>query len=193
MPTQLLSPPVPLSPASHGVPRCDSALRLSLHPVPNRRAVVDGAWWPYSRDAAVELPRLIAAVDRLLDRVTLRIGVYGDAWRNIPRRVPARGRQVRVGWFRHTDPRVLTLVFASGEPVVLLVIPAETAAGAAEATLKRIVQDAAGLTIDAILTLAQPPAGRAPRATADDPARWENEGGAVTGQAQPHRPHGRQP
>ena len=67
--------------------------------------MVDGAWWPYSRDAAAELPNLIAAVDQRLGRTTLRIGVHQDAWRRIPRRIPARGRQVRIGWFRQTDPR----------------------------------------------------------------------------------------
>ncbi|MEU7748146.1 DUF5994 family protein [Nonomuraea sp. NPDC049158] len=181
MPT-LLSQPAPLSSASSAIPRVDSAQRLSLRPVPNWRVVVDGAWWPYSRDAAAELPALIGAVDRLLDRVTLRIGVHRDAWQNIPRRIPARGRQVRIGWFRHTDPRMITLSFATGEPVVLLIIPSGAAAGAAEATLKLTAQDTAGLSIDAILTLAHLPAEPALCASADGSARWEDEGGSVTGQ-----------
>ncbi|MEV5555247.1 DUF5994 family protein [Nonomuraea wenchangensis] len=180
-----LSPHAPLSAASQAIPRVDSALRLSLRPVPDRRAVVDGAWWPSSRDAAAEMPGLIAAVDRLLDRITLRIGVHRDAWQNIPRRIPARGRQVRVGWFRHTDPRVITLSFAAGEPVVLLIVPSGTAAGAAEATLKlAAAQDVAGLSIDAILTLAHLPADPAPRAVTDGPARWEDEGGSVIRQVE---------
>ncbi|MEV0230777.1 DUF5994 family protein [Nonomuraea sp. NPDC050786] len=145
------------------MPRVDSALRLGLHPVLDRRAVVDGAWWPHSRDAAAELPGLIAAVDRLLDRVTLRIGLHRDAWQSIPHRIPACGRQVRIGWFRHTDPRLITLIFATGEPVVLLVVPPDTAAGAAEATLKLTAQDSAGLSIDDILTVARlPPNPAAP-------------------------------
>ncbi|PRX53571.1 hypothetical protein B0I32_127160 [Nonomuraea fuscirosea] len=179
----ILSQAAPLSSASSAIPRVDSALRLSLRPAPNRLTVVDGAWWPFSSDAAAELPGLIAAVDRLLDRVTLRVGLHGDVWQNIPRRIPARGRQVRVGWFRHSDPRVITLSFGTGEPVVLLIVPSGTAAGAAEATLKLTTQDIAGLSIDAILTLAQLPADRAPRAAADNSARWENEGGSVTGRA----------
>jgi hypothetical protein len=179
----LLSHLAPLSAASSTVPQVNSTLRLSLRPVPNRRAVVDGAWWPSSRDAAAELPALIAAVDRLLDRVTLRIGLHGDAWQNIPRRIPARGRQVRIGWFRHTDPRVITLIFAAGEPIVLLIIPSGTAAGAAEATFKLTAQDTAGMALDDILTLASLPPDPAFRAgTADSPARWENEGGSVVAQ-----------
>jgi hypothetical protein len=175
----LLSQPAPLSSASPAIPRVDSALRLSLRPVLNRLAVVDGAWWPFSCDAAAELPALITAVDQLLNRVVLRVGLHGDVWQNIPRRIPARGRQVRIGWFRHADPQVITLSFAAGEPVVLLLVPSGTAAGTAEATLKLTAQDIAGFSIDAILTLAQLPADPAPHATADGPARWENEGGSV--------------
>ncbi|WP_343971089.1 STAS domain-containing protein [Streptosporangium amethystogenes] len=182
------------------MPRADSALRLSLHPVLDRRAVVDGAWWPYSRDAAAELPGLIATVDRRLGRVTLRIGLHGDAWQSIPRRVPARGRQVRIGWFRHTDPRLITLIFAAGEPVVLLVIPPDTAAAPAEATLKLTAQDlttqdSAGLSADDAQTGARLPPDPVPppRGTAaDDTARWENESGLVTGQKVSSSPDSRQ-
>ncbi|MGW0802521.1 DUF5994 family protein [Nonomuraea sp. NPDC002799] len=182
MPT-VLSQSAPLSPASSAIPRSDSALRLTLHPVLDRRAVVDGAWWPYSHDAAAELPDLIAAVDQRLSRTTLRIGLHQDAWQHVPPRIPARGRRVRVGWFRHTDPRVITLIFAAGEPVVLLVIPPDTAAGAAETTLKLTAQNTAGLTTDDILTLASLAPGPAFRARAvDSPARWENEDASVIAQ-----------
>ncbi|MFC5814109.1 DUF5994 family protein [Nonomuraea sp. NPDC050478] len=154
----LFSQSAPLS-ASSAIPRADSALRLILHPVPNRRAVVDGAWWPYSRNAAAELPGLVAAADRLLDRVTLRVGVHGDTWQSLTRRIPARGRQIRVSWSRHTDPRLIILSFATGDPVVLLIIPPGTAVGTAEATLRLAAQDTAGLTPDDILTLADLPSG----------------------------------
>ncbi|MBO3749938.1 hypothetical protein J5X84_27980 [Streptosporangiaceae bacterium NEAU-GS5] len=127
----------------------------------DRRAVVDGAWWPYSHDAAAELPNLIAAVDQRLGRTTLRVSVHRDAWPRIPRHIPARGRQVRIGWFHSTDPRLITLSFAAEEPIVLLIIPADAPAGAGEAVLRRALQDAAGLTPDDIHTLvSEPPAPR---------------------------------
>lgn len=160
----LLSQPAPLSPVSSAIPRVDSALRLTLHPVLDRRAVVDGAWWPYSRDAGAELPNLIAAVDQRLGRTTLRIGVHRDVWQRVPRRIPARGRQVRIGWFGHTDPRMITIIFAAGEPIVLLTIPPDTAVGAAEATLKLTAQNTTGLTTDDILTLVNLPPDPAFRA-----------------------------
>ncbi|WP_214318158.1 DUF5994 family protein [Nonomuraea sediminis] len=131
----------PLSAASHAMPPVDSTLRLSLNPVPDRRATVDGAWWPYSRNAAVELPGLITTVDRLLDRTTVRIDVHRDAWDHIPRRIPARGRQVRIDVACHVDPRVITLIFAFADPVVLLVIPPDAATGAAKAILRYTGQD----------------------------------------------------
>ncbi|MFC4016180.1 DUF5994 family protein [Nonomuraea purpurea] len=164
------------------MPRVDSALRLSLHPVLDRRAVVNGAWWPYSRDAAAELPDLIAAVDQRLGRTTLLVGVHRDAWRRIPHRIPARGRTVRIGGFRHADPHVIVLFFASDEPLALLIIPPDTAAGPAEAALKLTAQNTADLTDDAIFALAHLPSDPALRATADSVARWESESGSVSGQ-----------
>ncbi len=144
--------------------------------------MVDGAWWPYSCDAAAELPGLIAAVDQRLGRTTLLVGVHRDAWQRIPRRIPARGRTVRIGWFRHADPHVIVLFFASDKPVALLIIPPGTAPGPAEAALKLTAQDTAHLTGEAILTIAHLPPEPAQRATADGPSRWENEGGPVTRQ-----------
>jgi hypothetical protein len=105
--------------------------------------------------------------------------------------IPARGRQVRIGWFRHTDPRMITLIFSAGEPVVLLVIPPDTAAGPAEATLKLTTQDTAGLSIDDILTGARlppnptPPHSASARDGSDGSARWDNEGGSITGREPP--------
>ncbi|WP_220448235.1 DUF5994 family protein [Nonomuraea diastatica] len=107
----------------------------------------------------------MAAVDRLLDRVTLRVGVHGDTWQRLPHRNPTRGRQIRISWSRHTDPRAITFSFATGEPVVLLIIPSGTAAGAAGATLELTAQDTAGLTPDDSLTLARVPSDPAARPT----------------------------
>jgi anti-anti-sigma factor len=99
-----------------------SPVRLSFEHGSGQRGSVDGTWWPHSSDAAAELPALIEAVDERLDRVTLRVGLHVDAWNDIPHRFPARGRQVRVGWFRSTDPRLITLIAAAAEPVVLMVV-----------------------------------------------------------------------
>ncbi|GGO27070.1 DUF5994 family protein [Microbispora bryophytorum] len=177
----LLSRPKPLSAAAPEGPVIDSAVRLSLNPVLDRRATVDGAWWPYSRDATAELPGLIAAVDQRVGRTTLRVGVYRDAWDHIPRRVPAHRRQVKVGWFRYIDPHVITLILSGAEPVVLLVVPPGTASGPAEAVLTLVTGKTTGLAPADILAAAHlPTAPGAGRADQECMLRWENEGGSVT-------------
>ncbi|GAA2284183.1 DUF5994 family protein [Nonomuraea roseoviolacea subsp. roseoviolacea] len=179
----ILSHLKPFGAVASAVPVIASAVRLSLDPALDRRATVDGAWWPYSRDAATEMPGLIAAVDQRLDRVTLRVGVYRDAWDHIPRRIPARGRQVRVGWFRSSDPRVITLVLAGGERIALLVIPPETSNAQAEAVLRLVDQDTGFLPsgVRAVAGLPDAPDGHAMEE--DGAAGWENEGGSTTGLA----------
>ncbi|MFI6393614.1 DUF5994 family protein [Nonomuraea sp. NPDC050540] len=131
--------------------------RLSLDPTPSRRAVVNGAWWPRSRDAAAELPGLVAAGDQRLGRTTLLVGLHPDAWRHIPDRIPARGRLVRVGRFRGADPHVVVLFFAAVEPVALLLIPPDTAAGPAQNALTRAARHTADLTADDLLALTRLP------------------------------------
>ncbi|MEV0345074.1 DUF5994 family protein [Nonomuraea sp. NPDC050680] len=174
----------PLRAVASAVSAIDSEVRLSLNPVLSRRSVVDGAWWPHSRDAAAELPGLIAAVDQRLDQTTLRVGVRKETWDHIPRRIPAPGRQIKVGWFRNTDPQVVTLILAGAEPIVLLVIPPGTASGPAAAALKLGAQDTTGLWPVDLLTIARLPATRgARRAGRKALDGWENEGGHIADQA----------
>ncbi|MFI6507052.1 DUF5994 family protein [Streptosporangium sp. NPDC050855] len=112
-------------------PDAASPARVSLAPALGREGAVDGAWWPRSRDAAAELPGLIADIDRRLDRPVLRVGLPLDSWDDIPHRIAAPGRQVKIGWFRHMDAHVVTLIGANMEPVNLRVIPPDTEEGAA--------------------------------------------------------------
>ncbi|GAA5068218.1 hypothetical protein HNP84_008338 [Thermocatellispora tengchongensis] len=140
-----LTYPDPLSAVAVRVPEVDSTVRLSLDAVRGRRAGVDGAWWPYSRDAAAELPGLIAAVDQRLGRTTLRVEVRMESWENVPRQIPARGRRIRVGRFHGSDPRLITLILSDGEPIVLLVIPPDTIGGGAGTALGLTARDAAHL------------------------------------------------
>lgn len=116
----------PLPSAASAMPQIDQAVRFSLDPALDRRAVADGVWWPYSRDAGAELPGLIAGVDQWMGRATMRVSLHADAWDDIPHRIPARGRQIRVGWFRHSDPRMVTLTLDGFEQVTLLVVPPGT-------------------------------------------------------------------
>ncbi|MFC6561030.1 DUF5994 family protein [Nonomuraea cavernae] len=169
-----------MSAVATAIPTTDSLVRVSLDPGLGRRTMVDGAWWPYSRDAAAQLPGLISAVDQRLGRTTLRVGLHLDSWDHIPRRVPARGRQVRVGWFRVGDPRVITLILAGTEYITLLVIPPDAPNGSAALEL------AAGGTpglhpADILDTAHRPVMTGAGTPDENDPSGWENEGGHLAG------------
>ncbi|MFG1708032.1 DUF5994 family protein [Nonomuraea sp. M3C6] len=176
MMTALLSPSTPSSPVTAAA-TAHSAFRLSLNPLLDRRGTVDGAWWPRTRDAAAELPALISAVDQRLGRAVLRVGLYLDAWDHIPRRIPAPGRQVRVGWFRSAEPHLITLSIAGTAPITLLVIPPGTANGPATAALTLAATGTVGVRPADILHPAGPDEGIPGR---DGSASWENEGGRVT-------------
>ncbi|XVQ85384.1 DUF5994 family protein [Microbispora siamensis] len=156
-------------------PVIGSDVRLRLAPVLGLRGTVDGAWWPHSRDATLELPGLIAAVDQRLGLTTLRVGVHVDAWDHIPHRVHGDGRQVKVGWFHSADPRLVTLTFAEAEPVILLVVPPYTADGPAGTALMLASQGTVRLLpVDLRTTAIHQEAGD----TWD--ADGENEGGRIS-------------
>ncbi len=101
-----------------------SALRMSLAPLGSKLALLDGAWWPRSRDLAAELPQLVAALDPLWGRIT-RITVNPTHWpSDFPRRVPVEGHVVKVGWFLgEQDPHQLLLLSYRTARWDLLVVP----------------------------------------------------------------------
>jgi hypothetical protein len=86
----------------------------------------DGAWFPRSRDLAVELPELIAELDRRGLRVE-RFTYALDSWSPAPRKLTVADRVVRTGGFRSMDPQVVCLTWAGGaRRADLLVVPPET-------------------------------------------------------------------
>jgi hypothetical protein len=86
----------------------------------------DGAWWPRSRELAVEVPELIAELERRGVRIE-RFTYALDAWRPAPRKVIVNGRVIRTGGFRSMDPQVVCLTWHGGQRRAdLLVVPPET-------------------------------------------------------------------
>ena len=86
----------------------------------------DGAWFPRSRDLAVEVPELVAALARRGVRVE-RFTYPQDPWLPAPRKVVVDGRVVRTGSFTHMDPNLVCLSWAGGNRRAdLLVVPPET-------------------------------------------------------------------
>jgi hypothetical protein len=87
----------------------------------------DGAWFPRSHDLEVELPELLAELDRRGVRIE-RFTYSLDAWdRPTARKLVVRDRVVRTGGFRSMDPLVVCLTWDGGSRRAdLLVVPPET-------------------------------------------------------------------
>ncbi|WP_328439157.1 DUF5994 family protein [Streptomyces sp. NBC_00444] len=107
-----------------------SAARVALKS-PTGRGLLDGAWWPRSRDLATELPALADVLDPLWGRIT-RVAVNPMLWPVVPRKVTVRDRVLKVGWFTpELDPHELLLLSYGAGRWDLLVIPPETDAATA--------------------------------------------------------------
>ncbi len=109
--------------------------RLRMKPKAPPSGVVDGAWWPRSRDLADQLPALLTELwDRLggVERVSYNL----TAWPGAPRRISVGGRLLRLGGYRTQDPLSIDLVGGTGRRVTtLLVVPIEASDDEAEAAL----------------------------------------------------------
>lgn len=124
-PVTPVAPVVPVAPVAPG--SSAAALRISLAPLGSAPALLDGAWWPRSRDLGAELPSLVAVLDPLWGRIT-RVTVNPTHWpADFPRKVPVDGHVVKVGWFlAEQDPHQLLLLSYRTSRWDLLVIPPET-------------------------------------------------------------------
>ena len=99
----------------------------------------DGAWWPQSRDLAVEAADLVdnltgtGYVNRLLfSRPDWDDAVADGRGR---RRIQARRGPVKVGSFPRDDTRLMVLVLSNGSRIRLEVIPSDTSPDDAERRL----------------------------------------------------------
>jgi hypothetical protein len=116
------------------------ALRLRLDPALAHGGILDGGWWPRSRDPDAELPSLIAGLKSSLGVIT-RVALNLDAWDSAPRQVVIDGRRVHVGWFRAMNAHTIGVTRAFRDRFVLLVVPPEATAMAA-ATAMAMAADA---------------------------------------------------
>ncbi|MFJ2822955.1 DUF5994 family protein [Streptomyces toxytricini] len=99
--------------------------RLALTPHASIAGLLDGAWWPYSRDLAVELPPLVDALRNRFGRVT-RITANPRPWPPAPYRLSVGGHAVHLGWFTGQATDTMVLLSYSLDRCDLLVIPPET-------------------------------------------------------------------
>ncbi|MET9444636.1 DUF5994 family protein [Streptomyces sp. NPDC006610] len=157
-----------------------SPVRLSLAPTASAPLLLDGAWWPRSRDLTAELPALVSVLDPLWGRIT-RVTVNPAQWPVVPRKVPVAGHMVKVGWFRfEQDAHELLLLSCHMGRWNLLVVPPRTPPAVA-AWLMAVASDprrtvtASRLMADAAHLAASAEADRAGEAV------WEFEGGHEAG------------
>ncbi len=164
----------------HPEPVAAPAARLALKTDGASRGLLDGAWWPRSRDLLSELPALTDVLDPLWGRIT-RIAVNPRHWPVIPRKVPVDGHIVKVGWFTpEIDPHKLLLLSYGTGRWDLLVIPPETGAESA-ARLMAAASGHDGQPLTASALIAADVAGHAVSATDESlepDEAWEYEGGA---------------
>lgn len=168
----------PAPTAAHG-PRRTGRPPLAESPG-HPRGLLDGAWWPRSRDLLRELPDLTDVLDPHWGRIT-RIAVNPAHWPVIPRKVPVHGHVVKVGWFTpELDPHKVLLLSYSVGRWDLLVIPPETRPAAA-ARLMAAASDPTGapLTASALMAVEEARHGDSSAGRVQNPEEaWEYEGGA---------------
>jgi hypothetical protein len=129
---------------NHPIPAIPLASRLCLCPTLPGRRVLDGGWWPRSRDPAVELPTLIADLNTHFGQraIITRVALNRTAWDRTPHRVAIGDRIVPVGWFQALDAATtadadtIALTTTRGDRITLLVVPPETTAPSAAIALE---------------------------------------------------------
>jgi hypothetical protein len=164
----------------HHEPVAAPAARLALKTDGASRGLLDGAWWPRSRDLLSELPALTDVLDPLWGRIT-RIAVNPKHWPVIPRTVPVGGHIVKVGWFTpEIDPHKLLLLSYGTGRWDLLVIPPETGAESAVRLMAAASDyDGPPLTASALVAADEARHGvSAADQTLNPDEAWEYEGGA---------------
>ncbi|MFE9706112.1 DUF5994 family protein [Streptomyces sp. NPDC005930] len=119
------------------VPRPGSAV-LRLETTHDRKGVLDGAWWPRSRDITGELPSLVSALSGYLGPIT-RVGLDSDAWDELPTRMTIDGRVVHIDSFPVGDDTVL-ITRGGSDLFSLLVVPPHTLPDAARAAMAAAVR-----------------------------------------------------
>ncbi|WP_435971720.1 DUF5994 family protein [Streptomyces sp. Qhu_M48] len=151
--------------------------RLSLTRKTALPGLLDGSWWPRSRDLAAQLPSLVDALEEHCGRVT-RVTVNPTRWPVVPHKVPATGHTVHVGWFTEQDPDKIILLASTVGRCDLLVIPPETEPAAAARLMTAAALRGSSITAGALM-FDEAAAGRRMRGARSSENAWETDGGAV--------------
>ncbi|MCT9139334.1 MULTISPECIES: DUF5994 family protein [Streptomyces] len=122
---------------------------VRLETTHERQGVLDGAWWPRSRDIAAELPGLISALTEYLGPIT-RVGLDARAWEGLPTRMTIDDRVVHIDSFAAGDDTVL-ITRGEQDLFSLLVVPPHTTPDAARAAMAEAVRAGSVMRAERIL------------------------------------------
>ncbi|NGN69257.1 hypothetical protein G5C51_35895 [Streptomyces sp. A7024] len=103
-------------------------VRLGIAPPSPLPRMIDGAWWPRSRDLITELPTLIAALPLAWGQITVAT-VSGAMWSALPSRMFVANHVVRLSRTSSAHgPHTICLLAPGKGRWDLLVVPPETTA-----------------------------------------------------------------
>ena len=108
--------------------------RLRLKPKAPRSGYVDGAWWPWSDDLPSELPDLLAVLSVRLGRID-RVVYNPSEWATAPAEAMLGERVVRLDGSPRQPINTLEVLGVNRDKIVLLVVPPNTKADQAHATM----------------------------------------------------------
>ncbi|MGW4154777.1 DUF5994 family protein [Micromonospora chersina] len=162
--------------------------RLRLADSPSSRSMLDGGWWPTSRDPVVELSSLVTALTARRGGVIERIMLQPDAWDRHPGRIGVGGAVVRVGWFTTLAAELVIITGPRDLRVDLAVVAPGTTY--AEATATMLAASRPADSTRAAGGASVPPDPRRGRSAreGDDVTAWETEGGHVQRDRPPTAP-----
>ncbi|MFF3847165.1 DUF5994 family protein [Streptomyces sp. NPDC002328] len=122
---------------------------VRLETTHDRQGVLDGVWWPRSRDIAAELPSLVTALSEHLGPIT-RVGLDTGAWEELPTRMTIDDRVVRIDSFPVGDDTVL-ITRDEHDLFSLLVVPPHATPEAARAAMAEAIRAGSGRRAEQIL------------------------------------------
>lgn len=162
--------------------------RLRLADSTSSRAMLDGGWWPTSRDPVVELCSLVTALTAQRGGVIERIMLQPAAWDRHPCRIGVDGAVVRVGWFATLGAELVIITGPRDLRIDLAVIAPETAHAVATAAMLAASRPANATRAVGTLHIPPSPCPRGVARRGDDVAVWESEGGHLQPDRQPTAP-----
>ncbi|MEV6101868.1 DUF5994 family protein [Nocardia sp. NPDC051981] len=136
--------------------------RARLKASETKTGYVDGAWWPYGTDLAIELQQLFTAVSARLGSVHRVVYSSGD-WTPIPPQHTGHTRAVRLDGDRHITAHTIEVFGVENRRQILLIIPPHTNPHRADAVMAVAGRTDDESTVDQLLAQLHGRDGRAAR------------------------------